>query len=401
MKYIFQRMKRFCGFVTGFVFFLSGIVKLLDPVGAGLVMDGYFDFLHLGFMAPASKFFGVAFALAETIIGTGLITGVWRKTVALSAIILQGFFTLLTLLLVIFNPEMDCGCFGEAIHLTHMQTFIKNIILCILLAAYFFPSSQLGENRKRKYASFALVTASVLAFTVYSLMYIPLIDFTDFKPAAALMAGEGSGGDSYESVFIYEKDGERQSFTIDHLPDSTWTFVDTETVMIESEGNTSVNLSIRDAEGDYHDSIAAEGKVLAVSVYDINRKPGRWNHTAHFLSIAGKAGFTSLLLVSSTPEEFEEMASELDPQIAETLRKHIYFSDYKELISMNRSNGGATFFCDGYLIRKWARRALPDMKNLEELVEADETEALIERSTNGDLTFQGFLLYVFAVMLLL
>ena len=394
-------MKRFCGFVTGFVFFLSGIVKLLDPVGAGLVMDGYFDFLHLGFMAPASKFFGVAFALAETIIGTGLITGVWRKTVALSAIILQGFFTLLTLLLVIFNPEMDCGCFGEAIHLTHMQTFIKNIILCILLAAYFFPPSQLGENRKRKYASFALVTASVLAFTVYSLMYIPLVDFTDFKPAAALMAGEGSGGDTYESVFVYEKDGERQSFTLDHLPDSTWTFVDTETVMVESEGSTSVTLSIQDTEGEYHDSIAADGKVLAVSVYDINRKPGKWNHTAYFLSIAEKAGFTSLLLVSSTPEEFEKMASGLDPQIAETLRKHIYFSDYKTLISMNRSNGGATFFCDGYLIRKYARRALPDMKNLEELVEADETEALIERSTNGDLTFQGFLLYVFAVMLLL
>jgi uncharacterized membrane protein YphA (DoxX/SURF4 family) len=401
MKYIFQRMKRFCGFVTGFVFFLSGIVKLLDPVGAGLVMDGYFDFLHLGFMAPASKFFGVAFALAETIIGTGLITGVWRKTVALSAIILQGFFTLLTLLLVIFNPEMDCGCFGEVIHLTHMQTFIKNIILCILLAAYFFPSSQLGENRKRKYASFALVTASVLAFTVYSLMYIPLIDFTDFKPAAALMAGEGSGGDSYESVFIYEKDGERQSFTIDHLPDSTWTFVDTETVMIESEGNASVNLSIRDAYGDYHDGIAAEGKIMIVSVYDIDIKAGRWGQTAHFLSNAEKAGFTSLLLVRSTPEEFEEAVSCLAPQVAEVLRRHLYFSDYKELISMNRSNGGATFFCDGYLIRKWARRALPDMKNLEELVEADETEALIERSTNGDLTFQGFLLYVFAVMLLL
>ena len=401
MKYIFQRMKRFCGFVTGFVFFLSGIVKLLDPVGAGLVMDGYFDFLHLGFMAPASKFFGVAFALAETIIGTGLITGVWRKTVALSAIILQGFFTLLTLLLVIFNPEMDCGCFGEAIHLTHMQTFIKNIILCILLAAYFFPSSQLGENRKRKYASFALVTASVLAFTVYSLMYIPLIDFTDFKPAAALMAGEGSGGDSYESVFIYEKDGERQSFTIDHLPDSTWTFVDTETIMIDSEGNASVNLSIRDAYGDYHDGIAAEGKIMIVSVYDIDRKAGRWGQTAHFLSNAEKAGFTSLLLVRSTPEEFEEAVSCLAPQVAEVLRRHLYFSDYKELISMNRSNGGATFFCDGYLIRKWARRALPDMKNLEELVEADETEALIERSTNGDLTFQGFLLYVFAVMLLL
>ena len=394
-------MKRFCGFITGFVFFLSGIVKLLDPVGAGLVMDGYFDFLHIGFMTPASKFSGVAFALAETIIGTGLITGVWRRTVALSAIILQGFFTMLTLLLVIFNPEMDCGCFGEAIHLTHMQTFIKNIVLCILLGIYFFPPSKLGENEKRKYASFALVTVSVLAFTVYSLMYIPLVDFTDFKPAAALMAGESTEGNSYESVFIYEKDGERQSFTLDHLPDSTWTFVDTETVMVESEGNGSVNLSIRDAYGDYHDSIAAEGKVMVVSVYDIDRKAGKWGQTAQFLSNAEKAGFTSLLLVRSTPEEFEDTVSSLDQQVAETLRKHLYFSDYKELISMNRSNGGATFFCDGYLIRKWAKRALPDMESLEELVEADETEALIERSTNGDLTFQGFLLYVFAVMLLL
>ena len=215
------------------------------------------------------------------------------------------------------------------------------------------------------------------------------------------MAGENSGGDSYEAVFIYEKDGERQSFTLGHLPDSTWTFVDTETVMVESEGSTSVNLSILDAEGDYHDSVAAEGKVMAVSVYDIERKAGRWAQTARFISNAEKAGFNVLLLASSTPEDFEKVAAGLDTQIAQTLREHLYFSDYKTLISMNRSNGGATFFCDGYLIRKWARRALPDMKNLEELVKADETEALIERSTNGDLTFQGFLLYVFAVMLLL
>lgn len=394
-------MKRFCGFITGFVFFLSGIVKLLDPTGAGLVMDSYFDFLHVGFMTPASKFFGVMFALAETVIGTGLITGVWRKPFALAALILQGFFTLLTLLLVIFNPEMDCGCFGEAIHLTHMQTFVKNIILCILLTIYFFPPDQLGVNKRRKYASFALVTVSVLAFTTYSLMYIPLVDFTDFKPAAVLAAGENEEGEKYEAVFIYEKDGERQSFTLGHLPDSTWTFVDTETIMVESGARTSVNLSISDARGDYHDSMAAEGKVMAVSVYDIERKAGRWNHTAHFLSIAQKAGFRTLLIVSSTPDEFEKVAAKLDPQTAQTLQKYLYFSDYKTLISMNRSNGGATFFCDGYLIRKWARRALPDTKGLEELADADETEALIERSTKGDLTFQGFLLYAFAVMLLL
>lgn len=401
MAYILLRMKRFCGFITGFVFFLSGIVKLLDPVGAGLVMDSYFDFLHIGFMGPTSKFFGVMFALAETAIGTGLITGVWRKPMGLAALILQGFFTVLTLFLVIFNPEMDCGCFGEAIHLTHMQTFLKNIVLCILLATYYFPSSMLGRNRKRKYASFGLVTVSVLAFTVYSLLYIPLIDFTAFKPAAVLAAGENAEADLYEAVFIYEKDGVKESFTLGHLPDSTWTFVSTETVMKEGHEDSSVNLSIRDAYGDYHDSMAAEGKVLIVSVYDIDRKKGRWAQTARFLDNAEKAGFRPLLLVSSTAGQFAEMTAGLEPQTAAVLDRMVHYSDYKTLITMNRSNGGATFFCDGYLIRKYARRALPDMGELSTLFQSDETEELISRSTNGDLTFQGFLLYVFAVMLLL
>lgn len=401
MAYILLRMKRFCGFITGFVFFLSGIVKLLDPAGAGLVMDSYFDFLHIGFMGPTSKFFGVMFALAETVIGTGLITGVWRKPMGLAALILQGFFTVLTLFLVIFNPEMDCGCFGEAIHLTHMQTFLKNIVLCILLATYYFPSSMLGRNRKRKYASFGLVTVSVLAFTVYSLLYIPLIDFTAFKPAAVLAAGENAEADLYEAVFIYEKDGVKESFTLGHLPDSTWTFVSTETVLKEGHEDSSVNLSIRDAYGDYHDDMAAEGKVLIVSVYDIDRKKGRWAQTAKFLDNAEKAGFRPLLLVSSTAEQFAEMTAGLEPQTAAVLDRLVHYSDYKTLITMNRSNGGATFLCDGYLIRKYARRALPDMGELSTLFQSDETEELISRSTSGDLTFQGFLLYVFAVMLLL
>jgi len=401
MAYILLRMKRFCGFITGFVFFLSGIVKLLDPAGAGLVMDSYFDFLHIGFMGPTSKFFGVMFALAETLIGTGLITGVWRKPMGLAALILQGFFTVLTLFLVIFNPEMDCGCFGEAIHLTHMQTFLKNIVLCILLATYYFPSSMLGRNRKRKYASFGLVTVSVIAFTVYSLLYIPLIDFTAFKPAAVLAAGENAEADLYEAVFIYEKDGVKESFTLGHLPDSTWTFVSTETVLKEGHEDSSVNLSIRDAYGDYHDDMAAEGKVLAVSVYDIDMKNGRWAQTARFLENAEKAGFRPLLLVSSTAEQFAEMTAGLQPQTATVLDRLVHYSDYKTLITMNRSNGGATFFCDGYLIRKYARRALPDMGELSTLFQSDETEELISRSTSGDLTFQGFLLYVFAVMLLL
>ena len=137
MRYLLLRMKRFCGFITGFVFFISGILKLMDPVGTGLIIKEYLGFMHLGFMDPIAKFLGAGLALTESVLGTGLITGVWRHIIAPVTICLQGFFTLITLILVIFNPEMDCGCFGEAIHLTHLETFIKNIILSILLIIYF------------------------------------------------------------------------------------------------------------------------------------------------------------------------------------------------------------------------------------------------------------------------
>ena len=302
MRYLLLRMKRFCGFITGFVFFLSGIVKLMDPAGAGLVMKEYYEFLHLGFLGFSAKFMGVFFALAETVIGTALITGVWRRAVAQCAIALQSFFTLLTLILVIFNPEMDCGCFGEAIHLTHGETFVKNLILLALLLTYYIPRKHLGETRKKKYVSFALVTVSVLAFTVYSWVYIPMIDFTAYKAGAELQAGATVNADDlYESVFTYEKDGIQQDFTLGHLPDSTWTFVNVSTRLKEGREDSLVGLSFySESTGEYMDTLAIEGKVMVVSVYDPDMSAKKWNRIENFFRRSQKAGFTTLLLTTST-----------------------------------------------------------------------------------------------------
>ena len=68
---------------------------------------------------------------------------------------------------------------------------------------------------------------------------------------------------------------------------------------------------------------------------------------------------------------------------------------------MNRSNGGVTYFSNGYLIRKGAHKALPDIEEMKEVHDEDETETIIGQSTRGSLAFQGFLLYVSAIMLLL
>ena len=194
-KYLLLKTRRFSGFICGFVFFLSGILKLMDPVGAGLVMDSYLDFLHIGFLGFASKPLAFLFALAETIVGTAMITGVWRRITAIIALSLQGFFTLLTILLAIFNPVMDCGCFGEFIHLTHIETLVKNLIICALLSYAYFPMRNLGRPLKRKYVSFGVVCTSVLAFSIFSLSRLPIIDFTDYELGAQILSADANVAD--------------------------------------------------------------------------------------------------------------------------------------------------------------------------------------------------------------
>ena len=45
-------VRRISAIIIGFVFFVAGLLKLMDPVGAGLVVEEYFKFLHLGFLRP-------------------------------------------------------------------------------------------------------------------------------------------------------------------------------------------------------------------------------------------------------------------------------------------------------------------------------------------------------------
>lgn len=384
-------MKRFCGFVTGFVFFLSGIVKLMDPVGAGLVMKEYYDFLHIGFMDFSTKAAGTFFAFAETMIGAALITGVWRRITGQIAIALQVFFTLLTLALVIFNPEMDCGCFGEVIHLTHLQTFLKNLVLMALLLIYYIPRKHLGLTKKKKYVSFAIIGTSTLAFTIYSWITIPIMDFTAYRPGVELEAGAGIDPDQmYEAVFIYEKNGVQKTFSLENLPDSTWTFINTRTQMKDTSEDSPAGLSFYSmTTGEYADSLATKGQVMVISIYDTDIKEKKWREIERFAARSEAVGYKTLILCAN------------EAGVPETIANNTWMSDYKTLISLNRSNGGATYFYDGRLIRKWARINCPDTEELADVIKSDATEICIARDSKGSLGFQGFLLYVFAVMLLL
>ena len=212
-----------------------------------------------------------------------------------------------------------------------------------------------------------------------------MVDFTDFRPGALVNSETSAGSNGYEAVFVYEKDGKEDTFTLDTLPDSTWTFVRTETQSPAEGEKKPATISIYDRSGAYADHLLTDGKSFIVSVYKDNITQKEQEQIIKLLDNAAAAGFRPFLLSAS----------------ADIDSRYLYFCDYKTLITLNRSNCGATYMEDGYIIRKWAKKALPDAEDLTMLSKEDSTETFIGRDTRSNLAFQGFLLYVFAVMLLL
>lgn len=207
---------------------------------------------------------------------------------------------------------------------------------------------------------------------------------------------------AYESTFVYERNGQQGVFTLDHLPDSTWTFVRTETVPKREVKNLEVPmLSFTDSTGAYQDELATQEDVLTLSVYEPARMRGdAWTKLADVLDHAAAAGFKPLLLVAGTPAGMDSLAV-IVPEAKERLSKRMYFADRKMLVTLNRSNGGATWFNDGQLITKYAFSQLPAADELLAMSGEDANEVLLNDSSHGRIRLDALLLYVFAILWLL
>ena len=388
MKKAHHSFRRFCAILIGLVFLASGLLKLLDPVGTGLIVSEYFKFFHLGFLQGTAKALGMVLSLVEAITGAALISGVFRKTTAIVTAVLVVFLTIITLILWIAKPEMDCGCFGEAIHLSHGQTLLKNLVLLALAALAFIPFQNFGVPRKGKYVAFFLAIPSLIFALCHNARHLPMIDFTEFAPGTELFASldnDYQEMDGKVPTFIYERNGQRGSFTLDALPDSTWTFVGVDTLSRSGmyKNASKPVLSFRDAEGEYQDELAVLGKVMVFSVYD--PEDADWDRIRTQAAEARVCGATPLILAvpgEDTPED-------------------VYLADYKPLITLNRANGGATYFNDGELISKWSPRDVPEGEELRSLLDREPVVASTDFIVGRRIRAQGFALYLLALLLLL
>ena len=164
-----------------------------------------------------------------------------------------------------------------------------------------------------------------------------------------------------------------------------------------SSGELPTVLSFSDVDGNYVDSLALSGPVLAVSAFDPARlSDAKWSDIESVVRSSRQEGYLPLVLVSSTPSQIEALAGG-----SPDLLSSVYFADRKTLLTLNRSNGGYTYIADGQIIQKWSSRKAPSREYLAEISDDDPVEVFVSISNSSSLKFQGFMLYVFAVMLLL
>ena len=106
-------------------------------------------------------------------------------------------------------------------------------------------------------AQWIAVNYTVLFSIVSSMLSLYLLPPFDFRPyyigadiAKGMEIPEGAEQPEFETTFVLEKDGKKQTFTIDNYPDSTWTFVDSKTVQTKQGYVPPIHdFNMEDAEG--------------------------------------------------------------------------------------------------------------------------------------------------------
>ena len=356
-----------CRFVLAGVFIFSGFVKAIDPLGTTYKIQDYFEALNLiSLISTIVPFVGTLFiAFVEFCIGVFLLFGFRRRVSTSFVFVLMILMTLLTLWLAVVNPISDCGCFGDAIKLTNWQTFFKNVFL--LIAAFFVFR---WNNLIRPLVSHRfdwLIELYTFLFVSgvmgYSLRNLPVFDFRPYHIGANIKEGmeipEGKSPTKYETFFILEKGGEHKEFTLDNYPDSTWTFVDSRTV-VKKKGYEPL----------IHDfSIVRQDDGEDITEAVLNNVDYSFLLIAHQLKKADDSridlinelydycienGYVFYCLTASPDKDIEDWQERTGAEYPFAI------TDDTTLRTIIRSNPGLVLMKNGIVINKWSVENFPD-----------------------------------------
>lgn len=351
-------------FVLALVLMVSGFVKAVDPMGAMYKLQEYASAFSADILSDDwLLFFAILQAALEFLAGLFLLMGVYRKPMAAFVLLMFMFFTPFTLYIAIAGPVDDCGCFGEAVTLTNTETFLKNLFLLLLAVVVFLGRRRfvchVSSRSRWMVVIFAIFYIAVLEGV--SLSHLPVVDFRPYAVGNDLRAMLQSSYDTYDVVMVYEKDGERREFASDELPDSSWMFVESRSVLVsKGEKPMTGDFSIVDWDNDYDiagDVLADSGYVCILAIENVDE--------ASVSRVDKVNDLYDYCLENSVP--FYAATSSDEDEIAlwrmRTGAEYpIYWADAALLRTMVRANPGLVLLKDGVVVGKWGASDIPDVE---------------------------------------
>ncbi len=216
--------------LVGLTFIYSGFAKAIDPWGGMYKLTEYFNVLGFDQLVPTSLAFAFILAAIEFMLGLFVLVGAYRRSAPVLLLCMMAVMLPLTLWLAITDAVPDCGCFGDAVHMSNWGTFFKNLLIVPALIYLVMFNKRVhgiyGPSVNWVVGVIALAYVAVIAYNGYFKQ--PLIDYRPYPVGAKLGVQPEAQPADDEYVFIYEKDGVQKEFSIDSVPDdeSEWTYVD-------------------------------------------------------------------------------------------------------------------------------------------------------------------------------
>jgi uncharacterized membrane protein YphA (DoxX/SURF4 family) len=168
---------------VGVLFIFSGLVKANDPLGLSYKMQEFFEIWGIHRFNSWSLLMSVLMNAFEIIAGFALLLG-WRiKLFSWLLLLLIIFFTFLTGYTYITGMPKNCGCFGDCLPITSKTSFLKDVVLTVLIGFLFWKKKLIQPlfNVKAVTGLMLLITVLSFGFQWYTLTYLPVVDCLPFK----------------------------------------------------------------------------------------------------------------------------------------------------------------------------------------------------------------------------
>lgn len=248
--------------IVGVLFIFSGLVKANDPIGLAYKMQEFFLVWGLSALDGIALTLSVLMIAFEIIAGAALLLGWKSKSISWLLLLLIVFFTFLTGYAYLSGKFKNCGCFGDCIPITALQSFLKDVLLLALILLIFFNTRYIKPLFSKGLTTLLLLLVTVFSFASqwYTLKYLPVADCLPLKKGNSIpeqmKMPANAIPDSTVITFIYKKDGKNVEFTAESFPDdfddSTYQFINRYDKMIRPGVNNEPplkNFAITAADG--------------------------------------------------------------------------------------------------------------------------------------------------------